>query len=86
MPRDEADSEIDGFGGRGGGGFVPMKLLVLGGTRFLGRAVVDVALARGWDVTALHRGVTGTLPDTVAALLADRSLEQGLVTALDGME
>jgi 2'-hydroxyisoflavone reductase len=61
---------------------MPVKLLVLGGTRFLGRAVVDVALARGWDVAALHRGVSGTLPGTVAALLADRSLEQGLAAAL----
>ena len=36
-----------------------MRLLVLGGTRFVGRAVVQDALDRGWDVTALHRGVTG---------------------------
>ena len=35
-----------------------MKLLVLGGTRFLGRAVVEAALARGHDVTLFNRGVT----------------------------
>lgn len=33
-----------------------MRILVLGGTRFVGRHVVEVALARGHDVTLLHRG------------------------------
>ena len=33
-----------------------MKLLVLGGTRFLGRHVVDAALARGDEVTIFTRG------------------------------
>jgi 2'-hydroxyisoflavone reductase len=33
-----------------------LKLLVLGGTRFLGRHVVDVALARGHAVTIFTRG------------------------------
>ncbi|MGW0190484.1 NAD-dependent epimerase/dehydratase family protein, partial [Streptomyces sp. NPDC003362] len=33
-----------------------MRLLVLGGTEFVGRAVVDAALERGWEVTVFHRG------------------------------
>jgi 2'-hydroxyisoflavone reductase len=33
-----------------------MRLLVLGGTRFLGRHLVDAARARGHAVTLLHRG------------------------------
>ncbi|WP_157970673.1 NAD-dependent epimerase/dehydratase family protein [Nakamurella deserti] len=33
-----------------------MRLLVLGGTVFLGRHVVDAALAHGHDVTIFHRG------------------------------
>jgi len=33
-----------------------MKLLLLGGTRFLGRATVDAALARGHEVTLFTRG------------------------------
>ncbi len=33
-----------------------MRILVLGGTRFVGRHVVEVALARGHDVVLLHRG------------------------------
>ncbi len=35
-----------------------MKLLVLGGTRFLGRHVVECAVARGHEVTLFHRGRT----------------------------
>jgi 2'-hydroxyisoflavone reductase len=35
-----------------------VRLLVLGGTRFLGRAVVEAALARGHKVTLFNRGRT----------------------------
>ena len=38
-----------------------MKVLVLGGTHHVGRSIVEVALARGDDVTMLNRGVTGHL-------------------------
>jgi 2'-hydroxyisoflavone reductase len=34
------------------------RLLVLGGSAFVGRAIVDDALARGWEVTTFNRGVT----------------------------
>jgi 2'-hydroxyisoflavone reductase len=37
-----------------------MKLLVLGGTRFLGRHVVEAARAGGHDVTVFTRGVTAS--------------------------
>ena len=33
-----------------------MRFLVIGGTRFVGRAIAEVALDRGHDVTLLHRG------------------------------
>src|SRR3954447_3276186 len=59
-----------------------MRLLVLGGTRFVGRAVVDDALARGWEVTAVHRGLSGSLPAGVRALQADRTSATALETAL----
>lgn len=59
-----------------------MRLLVLGGTRFVGRAVVQDALSRGWEVTALHRGVTGALPADVRVLLADRADPGALSAAL----
>ena len=42
-----------------------MRLLVLGGTKFLGRAVVETALAQGHDVTLFNRGQTnpGLFPE-----------------------
>ena len=59
-----------------------MRLLVLGGTRFVGRAVVEQALARGWDVDAVHRGLTGALPDGARGLTADRADPRDLARAL----
>ncbi|WP_432512244.1 NAD-dependent epimerase/dehydratase family protein [Kineococcus sp. SYSU DK001] len=59
-----------------------MRLLVLGGTRFVGRAVIADALARGWDVTALHRGITGGPPPGVRVLHADRTDTPALAAAL----
>jgi nucleoside-diphosphate-sugar epimerase len=50
-----------------------MKLLVLGGTRFVGRAVAADAVARGWEVTVLNRGATADPPDGVRSLTADRT-------------
>ena len=35
-----------------------MKILILGGTKFLGRHLVDAALARGHEVTLFNRGKT----------------------------
>jgi nucleoside-diphosphate-sugar epimerase len=39
-----------------------MRLLVIGGTVFVGRAVVELALARGDEVTVFHRGLHGSAP------------------------
>ena len=36
-----------------------MKILVIGGTRFVGRHIVEAALAHGHAVTILHRGKSG---------------------------
>ena len=50
-----------------------MKILVLGGTRFLGRHVVDAALARGHAVTLFTRGVQPVpSPERVLHLTGDR--------------
>src|SRR2546423_14833797 len=35
-----------------------MRILVLGGTQFLGRHIVDVALGRGHELTLFNRGQT----------------------------
>jgi nucleoside-diphosphate-sugar epimerase len=50
-----------------------MKLLVLGGTRFLSREVAVQAVARGWDVTCACRGESGPVPDGATHLPWDRA-------------
>jgi 2'-hydroxyisoflavone reductase len=50
-----------------------MKLLVLGGTHHVGRAVVETAVDRGDDVTTLNRGVSGHQPPGARAWHADRT-------------
>lgn len=62
-----------------------MRLLMLGGTQFVGRGVVEAALARGWEVTVLHRGHREA-PAGAVTVLGDRTAEGGLdaLAALDG--
>jgi nucleoside-diphosphate-sugar epimerase len=50
-----------------------MRLLVLGGTRFAGRAVVDEAVRRGYDVTTFTRGLSGEPRLGAEALHGDRT-------------
>ncbi len=50
-----------------------MRLLVLGGTRFLGRAIVDDAVSRGYDVTTFSRGLSGHPRPGAEALHGDRT-------------
>jgi nucleoside-diphosphate-sugar epimerase len=50
-----------------------MRLLVLGGTRFVGHAVVSVALGRGWEVTTFNRGLSGADAAGVRVLRGDRA-------------
>jgi 2'-hydroxyisoflavone reductase len=56
----------------------PRTMLVLGGTRFLGPAIVDAAVADGWEVTLFNRGKSdpGLYPD-LEALVGDRDPEVG---------
>ena len=61
-----------------------MRLLVLGGTHHVGRAVVETAVARGDDVTTLNRGLTGRQPPGARALHADRTDPAALAGALGG--
>ena len=49
-----------------------MRLLVLGGTRFLGRHAVDAALARGHQVTLCNRGRHPEVFPDVEQLRGDR--------------
>ncbi|MEV0386179.1 NAD-dependent epimerase/dehydratase family protein [Nonomuraea sp. NPDC050643] len=60
-----------------------MKVLVLGGTEFVGRAVVEEALALGWAVTTFNRGNHGPAAG-VTALRGDRSAPGGLAALESG--
>lgn len=63
-----------------------MRILVLGGTVFLSRAVAEAALAAGHSVTCVSRGVSGAPPRGAAAVKADRSEPGALAAALGGQE
>ncbi|MEU8955661.1 NAD-dependent epimerase/dehydratase family protein [Streptomyces sp. NPDC048518] len=60
-----------------------MRLLMLGGTEFVGRAVTEAALARGWEVTVFHRGHHAA-PEGAAAVHGDRTTEDGLAALAEG--
>ena len=50
-----------------------MRLLLLGGPRFLGRAITDAALERGHDLTFFNRGTSGAdLYPEVERIVGDR--------------
>jgi len=50
-----------------------MKILVIGGSSFLGRAYVSEALRRGHQVTTFNRGVSGPDQPGVEAVRGDRN-------------
>jgi 2'-hydroxyisoflavone reductase len=55
-----------------------MKLLIIGGTRFLGRAAVDAALAAGHTVTLFNRGKSNPdLYPQVETITGDRNEDAG---------
>ncbi|MFC5666820.1 NAD-dependent epimerase/dehydratase family protein [Kitasatospora misakiensis] len=60
-----------------------MRLLLLGGTEFVGRAVAEAALERGWEVTVFHRG-THAAPSGARVLHGDRTAEGGLAALAEG--
>ena len=60
-----------------------MRLLVLGGTRFLSREVAAQAVARGWEVTCACRGESGSVPAGAELLRWDRA-EEAPQSLLDG--
>jgi 2'-hydroxyisoflavone reductase len=59
-----------------------MRLLVLGGTHHVGRAVVEAALHRGDEVTTVTRGVSGPPAAGAEAVYADRTDPAALARAL----
>ncbi|MEO3863194.1 NAD-dependent epimerase/dehydratase family protein [Acrocarpospora sp. B8E8] len=55
-----------------------MRILVIGGSVFLGRAIVEEALRRGHDVTTFNRGVSSPDLPGVTAVHGDREVPADL--------
>lgn len=51
-----------------------MRLLILGGTWFLGRTLAETALAQGWQVTCFNRGRSGRDVAGAQAVRGDRTV------------
>ena len=63
-----------------------MDILVLGGTVFLGRHLVELTLARGDGVTIVHRGIHGhDLFPEVERLVGDRDAPSGIAALADAV-
>lgn len=60
-----------------------MKLLILGGSGFVGRAIAEEAVARGDEVTVLNRGLREAVPG-VRVLTGDRLAPDGLAALQTG--
>jgi len=53
-----------------------VKILIVGGTSFVGRAIALSASRQGYDVTVINRGVTPSdLPESVEHLIGDRGTD-----------
>ena len=79
---EEAGSEASMAAGAGAAAVEPKRLLILGGTGFIGPHMVEYALSRGHQVTTFTRGRSQTeLPPEVEQLIGDRNDDH---TALEG--
>ena len=64
-----------------------MNILVLGGTRFIGRSFVNAALANGHQLTLFNRGVTPSdAPASVRRIHGDRSDPSGVAPLAAGWD
>jgi len=62
-----------------------MRILIMGGTAFVGRHIAQAAVDAGHDVTLYHRGRTGAgLFPRAAHLLGDRNSDADLAALRDG--
>jgi len=50
-----------------------MRILVLGGTKFLSRKIVEIAIGRGYDVTVASRSESGSPHDGASFIKLDRT-------------
>ena len=60
-----------------------MRLLIIGGTSFLGRHTAEIALSRGWTVTTFNRGRSGADVDGVEVVRGDRDDDAALKQLTD---
>jgi 2'-hydroxyisoflavone reductase len=60
------------------------RSLVIGGTLFIGRALVDQLLARGDDVVIMHRGTDTPFGSRVGEIQCDRNDVAAVTAALEG--
>lgn len=49
-----------------------MRILALGGTAFVGRAILADARKRDWPMATFNRGITGVDPPGVISIRGDR--------------
>ncbi|WP_204289612.1 NAD-dependent epimerase/dehydratase family protein [Microbispora amethystogenes] len=63
-----------------------MRVLVLGGTRFVGRVFVEEALAQGHQVTTFNRGQTGQDVPGAEVVRGDRENGSDLLALVQGRE
>lgn len=61
-----------------------MRILVIGGTLFIGRHLTGALVAAGHEVVILHRSPASQLPPGVRGILADRNDPDAVGTALSG--
>ena len=62
------------------------KILIIGGTLFIGRALVKELLKAGHEVSILHRKPRHNLGKKVAGLVADRNDSEALKRVLAGKQ
>ena len=61
-----------------------MKLLIIGGSVFLGHAFLQEALGRGHEVTVFNRGRSGADVPGVEAVRGDREVDEDLLALVSG--
>ncbi|CCE11258.1 conserved hypothetical protein [Bradyrhizobium sp. STM 3843] len=60
-----------------------MRLLILGGSQFLGRAIAAHACAAGHEVTCAARGLSGPIAAGARLVVVDRDVVDGLAPLVD---
>lgn len=64
-----------------------MKTLILGGSTFVGRRMVNLLVDEGHDVSVLNRGKTASnLPEGVGRIVGDRTSTESMQAALGGTQ